>query len=58
MPKGGIRRIVEHKCKDGQVRRIEPVYFRSVDEQTGKRVFKRQVWFCGHCGYGDWIPIP
>ena len=57
MTKGGVRNIRQHRCEDFQIRQIEPVYFRSIDAQTGKRVFKRQAWFCGHCGYGDWRPL-
>lgn len=57
MPRGGIIRIVEHQCTDGQVRRIEPVYFREVDPQTDKRHFVRKLWHCGHCGQGDWKPL-
>lgn len=57
MAKGGIRNIVQHLCKDGEVRRLEPVYFREVDAETGKRRFVREAWFCGHCGYGDFTPI-
>jgi len=53
MPKGDGN-IVEHKCRDGETRRIEPVYFREVDPQTGKRHFVRRAWFCYRCGYGDW----
>jgi hypothetical protein len=56
MPKGGVRNIVEHQCGDGVTRRLEPVYFREVDNQTGKRHFVRRAWFCGCCGYGDWAP--
>jgi hypothetical protein len=57
MPKGGIRRIVQHKCKDGEIRRIEPVYFRDFNKFTGNRHFVRKAWFCGHCGFGDWQPL-
>jgi len=56
MPRGGIRHILEHTCKDGQVWRIEPVYFRESDPQTGKQHFVRKAWYCGRCGYGDWKP--
>ena len=56
MPKGDSQAKF-HKCKDGQVRRLEPVYFRLVDEQTGNRRFVRQAWFCHHCGYGDFKTI-
>jgi len=54
MPRGGVRRIVTHMCRDGQERRVEPVYMRDYDDQ-GKRYFKRVTWFCGHCGYGLWV---
>lgn len=57
MVRGGIRRVVRHTCTDGEVRRIEPVYFREVDPQTDKRVFVRRAWFCAHCGYGDWAKL-
>jgi hypothetical protein len=56
MPKGGVRHIVQHKCNDGATRRIEPVYFREVDDQSGKRRFVRKSWFCYYCGYGGWMP--
>jgi hypothetical protein len=47
-----------HICKDGQVRRVEPVYFREVNDQ-GKLHFARRAWFYGHCGYGLWAdPLP
>ena len=49
--KGNTR---EHQCSDGKVRRVEPVYFREIGPQTGRRRFVRRAWFCGRCGYGDW----
>lgn len=52
----GENMAVYHICKDGQRRRLTPVYFRDVDPQTGKRHFVRSAWFCGHCGYGDFTP--
>lgn len=57
MPGGGVRNIIRHKCNDGVVRRLEPVYFREVDDQTGKRRFVRRAWFCYNCGYGGWMPV-
>jgi hypothetical protein len=56
MSKPGSK-AVKHTCKDGEVRHIEPVYFREVDPQTGKRRFLRRDWFCGHCGYGSRVPV-
>jgi len=54
MPRGGAHNLKFHLCKDDQVRRrIEPVYFREVNDQ-GNQHFVRRAWFCGHCGYGNW----
>jgi len=53
MPSGGAHNVRNHTCKDGQERRVEPVYMRDYDS-SGKRYFKRVAWFCGHCGYGSW----
>ena len=52
MPRGGANNVKTHVCNDGQVREVRAVYFRDIDPQTGKRLFKRETWFCGHCGYG------
>lgn len=58
MPLGGAHNVKMHICKDGQVRRVEPVYFREVNDQ-GKLHFARRAWFYGHCGYGLWAdPLP
>ena len=53
MPKSDAK-AVKHLCEDGKVRVVEPVYYREIDSQTGKRHFVRRAWHCGHCGYGDW----
>jgi hypothetical protein len=47
---------VTHTSKDGQVRHVEPVYFRELVDQTGKRQFVRKAWYCCRCGYGSWAP--
>ena len=53
MPKGQANHLVYHRCQDdGELRRIQPVYFRLED-----RKFHREAWFCGHCLYGQWIPL-
>jgi hypothetical protein len=57
MPRGGVRRILQHKCNDGQVRRIEPVYFQESVPGTDKRRFIRRAFFCYKCGYGSWQPV-
>jgi hypothetical protein len=51
MPKGDSQ-IKKHRCSDGKVRRVEPVYFRVVNDE-GKRVFKQMLWHCYHCGTKD-----
>jgi len=38
-----------HLCTDGQIRRVEPLYERSTNSDTGKRMFKRAGWRCLHC---------
>ena len=53
----GSANVKSHTCADGLERRIEPVYFREVNEQTGTRHFVRRAWCCGHCGYGDWAIV-
>ena len=50
-------KAVKHTCKDVEVRHIDPVYFREVDDQTGKRHFVLKSPFCGRCGYGGWVPV-
>lgn len=57
MPRGGANNIRTHTCPDGQVRRVEPVYFQTRNE-LGNRVFKRESWFCYVCRYSDgaWSP--
>jgi hypothetical protein len=52
MPKGIANHLVYHRCKDGQLRRIQPVYFRLED-----RKFHREAWYCNVCKYGQWQPL-
>ena len=59
MPRGGANNIRVHVCPDGEERRVEPVYFRE-EVEPGRRVFKRESWFCHKCRYsdGNWTPTP
>jgi len=57
MPRGGANNIRVHTCRDGQVRRVDPVYFRE-QTQPGKRNFKRMTWFCYMCRYSDGVWEP
>jgi len=56
MPQGDAQARF-HTCPDGQVRPIEPVYFR-IKNEMGNRIFKRISWFCYVCRYADgtWAP--